>query len=192
MCLGQCAYRSSTGTWRATLNAWAVLVLLIVVSLAVTLASLASDPIWVASASASVLALATFGIVSNLISCRTGGSPSRTGLVHQVLRYFAGTSVRLARERMFSRRSGLLRSWGGTTHPAVRWVAEGSASSRHPSCHSYGYRVLRLVSATTDFAVEAHQGGLESNIAALRGEDPTARCRSTRPHIRVSVEWNQL
>ncbi|AHK31683.1 hypothetical protein Pd630_LPD04470 [Rhodococcus opacus PD630] len=52
--------------------------------------------------------------------------------------------------------------------------------------------MLRLVSATTDFAVEAHQGGLESNIAALRGEDPTARCRSTRPHIRVSVEWNQL
>jgi hypothetical protein len=198
VCLGQCAYRSSTGTWRATLNAWAVLVLLIVVSLAVTLANLAGDPIWVASASASVLALATFGIVSNLISGRTGGSPSRTGLAHQVLRYFAGTSVRLARERMFSRRSGLLRSWGGTTHPAVRGVAEVDSNPR--AARALGIRVATRtvieccgLSVPQRISLAKHaKAALDSNIAALRGEDPTAQCRSTRPHIRVSVEWNQL
>lgn len=171
--------------------------LLIVVSLAVTLASLAGDPIWVASAPASVLALATFGIVSSLISYRTGGSPSRTGLAHRVLRYFAGTSVRLARERMFSRRSGLLRSWGGTTHPAVRWVAEVDSNPRaaravrirvatHTVTECCGLSVPQQISLSRHATT-----ALDSNIVALRGEDPTAQCRSTRPRIRVSVEWDQ-
>ena len=96
----------------------------------------------------------------------------------KMLRYLAGASVRLARERMFFRRSGLLRSWGGSTptHPACHWVAEVESNPR--AARALGIRVATrtaieccVSSATTDFDVETRHGGprQQHRRAARRG-----------------------